>query len=335
MRAARLVAFNEPLSIEDIPIGEPKGTEVLVKILGSGLCHSDIHLQDGMMPLPLPLTPGHENAGEVAALGPAAKGIAEGEAVAVFGGWGCGTCRVCLAGDEQLCNTLNWVGIGHDGGYAEYLMVPHPRHLVPLNGLDPVQSAPLVDAGLTPYRASKKALDLLLPGTSALVVGAGGLGQLGIQILKAMTPAKVIVADISEEKLERAKDCGADETIVFSPSAAQEIQTATGGGAQAVFDYVGSDETLGFSVASAAKGSLVVVIGLALGTLPWNFLGHPPEMQITASYWGNVAELREVLDLARSGLVSAAVEAVQLEEINGALDRLRAGSVEGRVVIVP
>lgn len=277
MKAARLYQLGQPLKVEEVPVPKPKGEQTLIKIAGSGICHSDLHVIRGHLPMPLPHLPlimGHENAGTIEEMGPEVTGFEKGEAVAVFGGWGDGTCYYCRNGEEQLCNTLSWVGIGTDGGYAEYLLVPHQRYLVKVDGLDPVEAAPLTDAALTPYRAVKKVLSNLVPvtfaaaGTFAAVIGLGGLGQFGLQFLKIMSPAQIIAIDIDDRKLARAKSLGADFSINSAKQdAATEAKRIAGGeGVQAVIDFVGTDATMQTAVACSARKGRVVIVGLG---------GHP------------------------------------------------------------
>jgi propanol-preferring alcohol dehydrogenase len=198
--------------IEDIPDPRPGPGEVVVRVGGAGFCHSDIHVIDGeIQVLPrMPLTLGHENAGIVASIGSGVTSVREGDAVAVFGGWGCGRCDYCVTGHEQLCETPQWAGLSmHDGGYAEYLLVPRERYLVKLSTLAPAEAAPLTDAALTPYRAIKKALPLLEPDHYALLIGLGGLGQYGLKLLRLLAGCPVIVVDVAGEKLHRALELGA------------------------------------------------------------------------------------------------------------------------------
>lgn len=340
MRAARLYEYGEPFRIDDVPQPEPGPGEVVVRIGGAGACHSDIHVKEGEIPGVPPAMPailGHENAGWVEALGPGATGYEAGEPVVVFGGWGCGLCRFCLGGQEQLCDTLRWGGLGPPGGYAEYLKVPSTRHLVRIGELDPATAAPLSDAGLTPYRASKRVVPNLFAGSSALVIGAGGLGHLAVQFLKLMTPAKVIVADISADKRRSALDLGADVAIdPGAGDAADQIREASGGeGAAAALDIVGTDETLALAAQCVGRQAQVVVVGLAAGTLPFSFFTWPSEATLTSSNWGTRNELEEVVALAQSGAITVQVERAPLEEINEVFSRLEQGKVDGRAVLVP
>lgn len=339
MRAARLHEHGKPFQIDEVPQPEPGPGEVLIRIGGAGACHSDIHIAHGEIPglPPLPRILGHENAGWVEALGPGATGFEPGEPVVVFGGWGCGLCRFCLGGQEQLCDTLRWGGIGPPGGYAEYVVVPSTRHLVRIGDLDPANAAPLTDAGLTPYRAVKRVAPTLTPGSSALLIGAGGLGHLGLQFLKVLTPAKVIVADISAEKRSAALGLGAEVAVdPADEDVAAEIREATGGeGAAVVIDLVGTDETLALASRSICRQAQVVVVGLAGGSVPFSFFTWPPEAILTSSNWGTRNELAEVVALAQSGAISVAAERSPLEEINEVFSRLEQGRVNGRVVLVP
>ena len=336
MLAARLVEAGKPLEIQEVPTPEVVGDQVLVKVAGAGVCHSDLHILDMAAGLDLPVTLGHENTGHVARLGPDASGLELEQPVAVYGGWGCGTCRLCQGGEEQLCDTSKWVGLGSAGGYAEFLLVPHSRYLIPLGGLDPVESAPLVDAALTPYRAIKSAQPKLGAGSTAVTLGVGGLGQFAVQLLRAVTEARIIAVDVDETRLKRATEYGADITVSSGPETASTIMEHTDGeGAQVVFDMVGSDETLALAAQLVAKGGRIAVIGLAGGTLAYSALGLPWEAEVTTSAWGTRDELAEVLELAREGRIESRVQTYQLQQINDALSDLRSGKVAGRAVVTP
>ena len=338
MKAARFYRPGEALRIEEVADPEPIDGGVVVRVRGAGVCHSDLHITQGDVPLPrTPLVLGHENAGIVESIGSGVSDFAPGDAVAVFGAWGCGDCALCRAGDENLCNMLGWPGIGVDGGWAERISVPHTRHLIPLGDLDPVEAAPLTDAGLTPYRAIRRALPLVPPGGAIAVVGVGGLGHLAIQIARAIGPApRVIAVDVSRDKLESALALGADHAVEAGAGAADRIRELTGGeGAHAVIDLVGSDASLATAGASVARRGIVVLVGIAGGALPFRFVGLPPECLLTTSAWGTRAELEALLRLAARGLVQARVERQPLEAVNDVLERLLAGGVDGRVVLTP
>lgn len=338
MRAAVLHAVGEPLSIEEVPTPEPGAGEVLVKIAASGVCHSDLHLTDGSIPPSrLPLILGHENSGWVEKLGPGAEGFAPGDPVVVFGGWGCGRCTFCLGGEEQLCGTERWGGLGPNGGFAEYMIVPSTRHLIPADGLDLVEAAALTDAALTPYRAVKKVLPSLVPGSSVLVVGAGGLGQHAIQFLQVLTQASIIVVETAPEKRELVAGLGV-QTVIDGTAAdvLDQVRAATGGqGVEAALDFVGADATMSLAQHALARKGIFVLVGLAGGTTRFSFFDMPAEAVMTNSSWGSRNELVEVLALARSGKVHTVLERHPLEEANEALHRLEKGQVRGRAVLVP
>jgi len=338
MKAARLHALRQPLRIDEVTTPVVARDEVLIRIAGAGVCHSDLHIRSGEFPLPpgfdLPLTLGHENAGYVEAVGPDVTSIRRGDAVAVWGGRGCGSCRICRQGDEQCCNMALWVAAG---GYAELMHVPSERFLIPLDGLDPVAAAPLADAGLTPYRAIKKVLPHLYPGAAVVVVGIGGLGHMALQILKAVAPStRIIAVDVARDRLDAALALGASDAVDAGGDPAGEIMRLTGGeGAQAVIDLVGSDASLRTAAGAVGRMGIIVVVGLGGGTLPYSFLGVRAECTVTCSYWGSYNEFREVLALARGGHIRPVVRRYPLEQVNEALDSLERGEVHGRAVITP
>jgi propanol-preferring alcohol dehydrogenase len=340
MKAIRLTAWEQPAQLVDVPTPEPGPGEVLLRVAGAGLCHSDLHLMHwraGTLPYALPFTLGHEVAGIVAALGPGADGVEPGEPVLVYGPWGCGRCPACRLGAEHLCEQERrgrGAGLGLDGGLAEYVVVPSPRLTVPLDGLDPVAAAPLADAGLTPYHAIRRALHLLGPATSAIVIGIGGLGHVAVQLLKALTAARVVAVDRREEALEIATHSGAD-AVLGGPDVDELRRAAGGRGAMLVVDCVGSDETLTLAAGTVAPGGHVSLLGLAGGTFPMRFGAVPLETSVIFSNWGTRAELAEVVALAREGAVAIEVERIALAEVPAAYERLAAGGGRGRLVAVP
>lgn len=344
MKAYQLTAWQSTPELREVEVPEPGPGQVLVKVGGAGACHSDLHLMDwpeGTMDFDLPFTLGHENAGWVEALGAGVDGLEVGEPVAVYGPWGCGRCRPCRLSAENYCERQAELrafggGLGLDGGMAEFMLVPHPRLLLPLHELDPREAAPLSDAALTPYHAIKRSLSLLVPGSTAVVIGVGGLGHMAVQILRALSPAQIIAVDTSPEKLSLARDVGADEAVQPGGEAAEKIRDLTGGlGAELVLDNVGADDTMALAAQVARFQSHVTVVGLAGGSFPFGFGALPFEAQLTIPYWGTAVELMEVLDLARDGKIRAHVERFPLERVGEAYDRLREGSLDGRAVICP
>jgi alcohol dehydrogenase, propanol-preferring len=344
MKAYQLTAWQSPPEIREVPVPEPGPGQVLVKVGGAGACHSDLHLMEwpeGTMDFDLPFTLGHENAGWVEALGAGVGGLESGEAVAVYGPWGCGRCRACRRSAENYCERQAEIGafgggLGLDGGMAEYMLVPHSRLLVPLGDLDPRDAAPLSDAALTPYHAIKRSLHLLVPGSTAVVIGVGGLGHMAVQILRALSPAQVIAVDTSPEKLALAREVGAEETVESGEDAAEQIRELTGGrGAELVLDDVGADDTLALAREITRFEAHLTVVGLAGGKLQFAFGALPFESQLTIPYWGTAIELIEVLDLARTGRIRAHVERFPLDRVEDAYTRIREGTLDGRAVICP
>lgn len=339
MRAVRLHAAGDELRLEDLALPIPAGTEIRVRVAGCGVCRTDLHIVDGTQSrVELPVTLGHEVAGWVDALGPdSADAPGIGQAVVIHGGWGCGTCRECRSGAEQRCERSAAPGFQADGGYAEAMLVPHPRHLFPLASIDPVRAAPLADAGITPYRAVRRAERWLGPGARVLVIGAGALGQFGLQYLRLIPetgPSLVVgVRELTDARLDRALDLGADVALLRSDPHASVAEL--GGPADVVLDFVGSDETLAHGAAVVAPDGLVVLVGEAGGTLSFGFDGVPVESWLTTVAWGSHRDLRDVVRLAEDGRLRWDVEAVPLADAGSAHARLRAGTVDGRLVLVP
>jgi propanol-preferring alcohol dehydrogenase len=295
----------------------------------------------GMLGWGPPFTLGHENAGWVEALGPGVGGVEVGEPVAVYGPWGCGRCARCLAGMENYCEHQAEIGamgggLGRDGGMAPYMLVPSARWLVPLGGLDPVEAAPLTDAGLTPYHAVKRSLALLVPGSSVVVIGAGGLGHLGVQVLRALSPSTVIAVDQRPAALMLAAEVGADHTVLAGAEAAAEVRDLTSGrGADVVLDFVGADATLALGAAVARPLGHLTIVGIAGGTLPVSFFGIAYEVSVATTYWGTLPELVEVIALASSGHIRPHVQRFSLDDAPRAYAAMRQGALEGRAVITP
>lgn len=315
-----------------------------IRVASAGVCHTDLHIVDGTQPrVELPVTLGHEVAGWIDAAAPDAEQhlrrqhLAVGDAVVVSGGWGCGECRECRAGAEQRCASSRAPGFQVDGGYAESMLVPHPRHLVPLRGLDPVRAAPLADAGVTPYRAVRRAEPWLTPGARVLLIGCGALGQFALQFLRLVPAAgqdlHIAVRELDPRRLERASELGADVGILDGD--AEMAGEALGGPADVILDFVGTDSTLALGSEALAPGGLVMLIGEAGGSMRFRFDGPPVESWLTTVAWGSAAELREVVRFATRGRLKWNVETLPLRDAASAHARLRAGDVDGRLVLVP
>ena len=343
MRAVQLVSWQQPAEVRDIPKPVPGAGEVLLRVRAAGLCHSDLHLMhwpEGTVPYSLPFTLGHEVVGTVDELGDGADGLAVGETVLVYGPWGCGLCPRCSLGEEHLCERKDLrrgtgCGIGRNGGLAEYVVLPSPRVAVPIGDLDPAATAPLADAALTPYHAVKRALRDLRPGSSTVVIGVGGLGHVAVQLLRALSGCRVVAVDRRQEALDVALAAGAHAALQADGLTAADVRRAAGGGAGLVVDCVGVDSTLALAAASIAPGGHVSIIGVGGGTLPFRFGVIPFETPVVFSNWGTRAELAEVVDLARAGVLHIEVERVALDYVPAAYERLEAGDVRGRVVAIP
>jgi propanol-preferring alcohol dehydrogenase len=343
MRAVRLTAWERPAQICRVPRLAPGPGEVLLRVDAAGLCHSDLHLMrwpTGSLPYELPFTLGHEVAGTVLELGPGATGFDVSESVIVYGPWGCGVCRWCSRGSEHLCERRAMTpgggcGLGRDGGLAEELIVPSPRLLVPLGDLDPVAAAPLADAGLTPYHAIRRALALLVPGSSAVVIGVGGLGHVAVQLLRALSPARIVVVDTREDALELGLSCGADVSVAAEDATPAALRRAAGGPIALVLDCVGVDATLRLAGEAVSPGGHLSMIGMGGGALSMRLGSVPMETPVVISNWGTRVELAAVVALAAAGAVEVEVERVALDEVPAAYERLGAGGVRGRLVAVP
>lgn len=345
MQALQLVEWQHEPKMRDVDEPEPGPGEVVVRIGGAGACHSDLHLLHdfpaGLLPYELPFTLGHENAGWVHAVGAGVDGLETGRPVAVYGPWGCGSCRTCRLGLENYCerNALfsgGGGGLGRDGGMAPFMRVPSPRYLVELDGLDPVDAAPLTDAGLTPYHAIMRSQHLLVGGSTAVVIGVGGLGHIAIQILRAICPATIIAVDQRESALTMAEAAGAHHTVRSGADAAAQIRELTKGrNADVVLDFVGVDATLALAAAASRSMGHVTLVGIGLGTYPFGFLSAPYEVSFASTYWGSYPELVDVIALAEAGHVKPHVERFGLDDAAAVYGRLAAGGIEGRAVVVP
>ncbi|WP_280439311.1 NAD(P)-dependent alcohol dehydrogenase [Nocardia cyriacigeorgica] len=346
MKALQYATVGAEPEVRDIPTPEPGPGQVLLKITAAGVCHSDdfvMSLPADALTFPLPLTLGHEGAGTVAALGAGVSGLELGESVVVYGPWGCGTCRQCSQGAENYCSRAAELGIyppglGAAGAIAEYMIVDSARHLVPIGDLDPVATVPLTDAGLTPYHAIKRSLPKLVPGSYAVVIGSGGLGHVAIQLLRHLSPARVIALDVNDDKLAFARSVGAHEAVLSDAAAADNVRAITGpDGASLVLDFVGYQPTVDTAMAVAGVGADVTIVGLGDGqsAARVGFGISPYEAAVTAPYWGSRAELIELIDLAHAGVLDIAVERFTLDDAPQAYRRLADGTQRGRAVIVP
>ncbi|MFN8071533.1 MAG: NAD(P)-dependent alcohol dehydrogenase [Mycobacterium sp.] len=343
MRALRMVGFGREPELMEIPEPVAGPGEVVIKVGGAGACHSDLHILyelDASGVWQLPMTLGHETAGWVHSLGPGVEGLGEGDPVAVYGAWGCGLCQRCAVGIENYCERPSLVGgggLGLDGGMADYLLVPHQRHLVPLpDGLDPAVAAPLTDAGLTPYHAIRRSWPKLTPDATCVLIGVGGLGHVGVQIARATTAAQVIAVDVKPEALELARKVGAHHAVLSNDTAAEAVRELTGGrGADVIIDFVGATPTMSLARAVARTMADVTIVGIGGGEIPLGFFSQPYEVSIATTYWGSRPELSELLSLAAGGQVSSERTVYSLDDAARAYRDLHDGVVTGRAVVVP
>jgi propanol-preferring alcohol dehydrogenase len=351
MRSSRIVQVNEPLELQDLQTPKPKGSQVLVRVQAAGVCHSDIHLWEGGYEGPggtflkttdrgvkYPLTPGHEIAGVIDSLGEQVEGFSKNERVLVYPWIGEGLCPACRAGEENLCDKPRSLGIYNPGGYSEYVLVPSFKYLVKLDdGMDMDASATLSCSALTAYSAVKNAG--LRPNDNAVVVGAGGLGLMAIQLAKAVTGARIIAMDIDDKKLQAAKDNGADITINSrNEDPVKAIMELTDRmGADAVIDFVNASKTVETDMQLLRRRAKVVLVGLFGGELRLNLVSMPTRAyKLIGSYTGSLPDLIELVSLAQRGVIKPVVsDKFKLEQATEALSELKAGKVLGRGVINP
>ena len=348
MKSQVINAYGAPLQSAERSDPTPQGSEVLIQISHCGVCHSDVHLQDGYFGLggekkldlsashTLPLTLGHEIEGVVAAVGPDARDQLEPGARRVVYPWiGCGQCAVCERGDEQLCGKPHALGINVDGGYSTSVVVPHPRYVLDCAGIPSGWAATLMCSGLTAYGALKK-IESLGEGEGLAIVGLGGVGMMGLQCARALFPrAELIAVDLDEQKLQTAQQAGVRAVYkADAEGAAKQLLKDTGGVAAAV-DFVGSEASLNFANRITRKGGKVIIVGLFGGAFSMPIPMFPLRaISLIGSYVGSLAETRELLKLAKTGKLQAIpIEQRPLTQANQALNDLRAGRVLGRVVL--
>jgi D-arabinose 1-dehydrogenase-like Zn-dependent alcohol dehydrogenase len=349
MRMFQLCVCGEPLRASEQPTPQPTGSEVLLKVLAAGVCHSDLHLADGWFDLgggkrlslaergmKLPLTLGHENVGEVVAAGPDAKGVQIGARMVADPWIGCGSCGPCRRGEENLCRAMKSLGVFSNGGYADYMMVPHPRYLFEIGDLPPERVAPLACSGVTTFGALKKVPTLASEPT--VIIGAGGLGLMCLALHQKMGGHSAIVVDVDPAKRKAAKDAGAAHVIDGDASdAAQQIIDLTQGGAWAVIDLVGSSQSARVGYDCLIKGGKYIIVGLFGGDMTVSLPPIPMRaLTIQGSYVGSVPEMTELMELIRrTGPPQVPVATKPLKEVNAVMNDLRAGKIIGRVVLTP
>lgn len=339
-----------PLKLFERPTPTPQGTEVLLRVLAAGVCHSDIHFWDGVYDMgggkqlkltergiTLPLTMGHESVGEVIALGPDARGVKIGDRRLVYPWIGCGQCPVCTRGEENLCTKPKFIGVHRPGGYSDHLIVPHARYLMEIGSLSPEEAAPLACSGVTTFSALKK-VEATLKTEPTLIIGAGGLGLMCLSLMKAMGAKGAIVADIDPAKREAATKAGALATVdAKSPDALKQVMEAAGGPIWAAIDLVGAESSARLGIDSLVKGGKLVIVGLYGGAVTISTPLFPMKaMTIQGSYVGSPSELQELLNLVQKARPPRIPMTIRpLREANAAITDLKAGRQIGRAILVP
>lgn len=347
MKSYDVVEWGKSLQLREHPTPQPKGSEVLLKLKYCGVCHSDVHIRDGYFDLgggkkfhmsergmKPPLTLGHEPFGTVIAAGPDAGDVPIGKDRLVCPWIGCGKCARCQEGMDNHCMSPRWAGVQSPGGYADHLLIPHPRYLVDASGIDPTWAATLACSGLTTYSA----VDALAPIPKeewVAVIGAGGLGLMTIGMLRARGHERIIAVDIDESKFAAAKEEGAAATVkADAPDAAKQLQQVAGGMLFGAIDLVNNTASATLALSGIRKGGKVILVGLYGGEIPLSLVSVVQRaLTIRGSNVGTVAELKEVVKLAREGkLKPIPIETRPWSEISRTLDELKAGKVVGRVV---
>jgi len=342
--AYRLLKAQTPPEFQKVPDPVAGPGQAVVKVAASGLCHTDFTVisreQGYWKDEPPPFTLGHEIAGRVEAVGTGVTRFRHGDAVAVNPSWGsCGRCRMCRSGEENHClyqKAIRAPGVGYDGGHAPYVLVPDVRFLVPIGDLDPVLAAPLTDAGITTYAAIKPALPGIFPGSTAVVIGVGGLGLYAVQFLRLLTGARVVAVDSTEARLTLAREHGADDVVTSGPEAAAHIRELSGGvGAAFVIDCVGINPTLAMGIASLSWRGRLAMVGAGGGSIPFDFFKVPPGSQLGTSFNGGSIALMDVIELAALGRLKVLVDSYPMSAAKQAYDDFEHGRLVGRAVLIP
>jgi NAD+-dependent secondary alcohol dehydrogenase Adh1 len=340
MRAAQLLEYHLPLEFVDLPAPEPvRPRDVVVRVGGAGVCATDLHAQDGLMEaagVRLPLVLGHENAGWVHAVGDDVTTAAAGDAVMLYPAYSCGLCVNCRRGREMYCDRHEFTGLSRDGGFADYVLVDE-RSLIPLPpGVEPAAVAPHADAGITAYHAVKRLLPRLVPGSTSVVIGVGGVGHIALQLLRVLGGGAVIGVDTDERRRDLARGLGADAVLGEETDVAGAAREATNGlGADVVLDFVATDSTHAAGVEMLARQGVYSTIGYG-GTISVPSVALVVgETAIVGNLVGSWIDLWELLQLHARGDVRLSAETHPLESVNDVLDSLRSGDVTGRAVLVP
>ena len=349
MKSAQIIEPNKPLQINEIVLPNPNGNQVIIRVKSTGVCHSDLHLWeggydtgDGFMKVTdrgvkFPVTPGHEVVGTVEQIGDSVEGVNIGDLVLIYPWIGCEQCPTCENGDTNLCESPKSLGVFQNGGYAEYVLVPDSKFLAKINNLDPDAAASLACSGLTAFTAIKKAL--VNKPENILIVGAGGLGLMGVQIAKALTNSNIICADLDDEKLNSAKKLGATHIVnTKEPDAIKEIMSICNEkGVDSIIDFVNAPPTVKMNLSIIRKRGNMVLVGLFGGSVDLSLVSIPLKaITIQGAYTGSYNDMIELIQLAESGVINPIVSKhYTLDEANIALEDLKNRKIIGRAVINP
>ena len=345
MMAYRLVAWERPPEPVEVEVPRPRAGELLVRVAGNGLCHSDIAM--GQIPAAIgvdlswqmPFTLGHEIGGWVDELGAGVTELASGDPVALVSPSSCGACSWCIRGQDSACPHGGvGRGYGRDGGLAPYVLVDSARAVIKLGPLDPMVAGPLTDAGATSYHAVRRVLPKLVPGSTAVVIGAGGLGSFAVQLLAGLSPARVLAVDISRDRRDFAREMGAHDVLtgVDDSTTQQLLDLTQGAGAEAVLDFVGIDATIATGLASVRRAGAFALVGAGGGTFrrPW-FGGLPNEADVFCFQGSSISDARDVLALAAGGLLRIEIDVFPFSRVQEAYEQLDTGRLRGRAVVTP
>lgn len=340
MKAVRVHQYKQPPSLDDVPqpdITDP--SDVIIQVGGAGVCRTDLHLIDGwfedVLPVERPFTLGHETAGWVEAVGEAVKNVRVGDAVIVHPLRACGLCWGCRHGEDMYCMSSLFPGVNSDGGYAEFLLTSERSLVVLPDEIDPADVAPYADAGLTAYRAVRKAAAVLQPGQTATVLGVGGLGHIGIQLLRELTPAQVVAVDPSPLARELARQSGADLVFDLDEAAAGTLDASGGTGADVVIDFVGEHGTPGQAIELVRQGGMYLVVGYGGELKVPTLMLILKEVTIVGNLVGSFGDLAALMALVRTGRIKLHTTKYPLNAAVEVLADLEQGRVKGRAVLTP
>ena len=350
MRAAKIPNPKEPLVIQESITPVPESNQVLIHVDSVGVCHSDLHLWEGGYDLgdgqfmkvtdrgvSYPITPGHEIVGTISKVGPSVSDVQVGDQVLVYPWIGCKDCPACIDDNENLCDAPRSMGVFTNGGYSDYVLVPDAKYVVKLDGINPDSATSLACSGLTAYNAVKRSINN--SPRYLIVVGAGGLGLMGVQLAKAMTSAQIICVDLDDQKLNAAKEMGADYIVNSrDPDTVKKIlDICDGKGADSVVDFVNAPPTVKLGLAVLRKRGVLTLVGLFGGSLEISLVTIPlKSITIQGAYTGNYKDMVELMQLARDGTINPVIsKRYSLEDANTALNDLKERRIIGRAVINP